>query len=67
MNNTKITERVILLSVLLIAFCFYWYEVREVQIKKNCIESAVQETKEKNGDQSDVRYRFWKCSNQHGL
>ncbi len=67
MEKVKQYKYIILIGIIVLGFSFYWYEIRQVNIKKDCIEKAVQETIDKGGDQTDVRYRFWKCSNEKGL
>lgn len=48
-------------------FVFYWFEIRPINITKLCIQSAQDYVYKNDGDQTDMRYWFWKCEKQHGF
>lgn len=56
----------IILVVMIFGVLFYWYSYRTYYINKLCISSAMERVKG-GGDQTDVRYFFWKCQKEHGL
>ncbi len=58
-NNMKYAWFILILLV--VGFLFYWFELRPVNIKKNCVRQA-----------GDVRYKFYgeeyqKCLHENGL
>jgi hypothetical protein len=59
-------NKILLLVFIVIALGFYWYSYRPYLINKTCIVYGVEQAKEIKGDQSDVRYFFWKCQMQYG-
>ena len=65
-NMLKENSKTILILVLVI-FSFYWFEIRPMNINKHCIAWAKEKTESFSGEQSDVRYFFWKCTKEYGL
>ena len=66
MKNNKLILK-ILVVILIIIFLFYWYEIRPIGIRKDCIQFADDKATSVQGDQTDVRYFYWKCLAQKGL
>ncbi len=69
MEKNKQNKYIIILLIIILGFIFYWYSFRPYHINKLCIVYA-QDWAQKlfpRGDQTDVRYAFWKCQKQHGV
>ena len=69
-NKGKIFLMVALLIIMSAAF--YWYSFRPYLVTKECISTSMEIVKELreekgSGDQTDVRYFFWRCQKEHGL
>jgi hypothetical protein len=62
-NKNKILCLLIVVGV----FSFYWYSYRPYVVSKGCIQTALENAKGVDGDQTDARYFFWKCEKQHGI
>ncbi len=67
MEQLKQYKYLILVMLIILGFSFYWFLYYPYHVTKLCIESAVNKTNTQWGDQTDVRYYFWKCQKQYGL
>jgi len=67
MEKLKQYKYIILLILIILGFIFYWYSYRPYYITKLCITFVIDKVKEIEGDQTDMRYFFWKCQKQYGL
>lgn len=61
-NNYR---QILILAMIILGL--YWYEYRPMRVKQHCISWAAEKAKSSSGDQTDVRYFFWKCSNDYGI
>lgn len=67
MHKFKEYKYIVLIALIILGFIFYWYSYRPYYINKLCINFSINKVTENGGDQTDVRYFFWKCQKQHGL
>ncbi len=51
----------------LVIYLLYFAISKPKRITKECIENAVAKAVKNDGDQSDVRYYYWKCEKEHGI
>jgi len=70
--NTFIRDNWFKLSLLVIIVItisdwFYWFQIRSVDIRKNCWAKAYREAKGFNGDRVDVNYFYERCFRENGL
>lgn len=61
MEKLKQYKYVILIIIIILSFIFYWYEIRPIQIRKSCFQTAIDKSTSIQGDQTDMRYFYWKC------
>jgi len=67
MEKLKQYKYIILITLMILGLTFYWYSYRPYHITKLCINYSMYRVKEIEGDQTDMRYFFWKCQKQYGL
>lgn len=67
MEKLKHYKYIILITLIILSFAFYWYSYRPSRVSKLCMTYAMTRVTERGGDQSDVRYFFWKCQKEYGL
>jgi len=69
MNKKVITISVLVIMVL--GLLLYWYELRPIQIRKNCIKIAINKFPENLRDaytlDTHTRYFYWKCLKEKGF
>ena len=67
MDKLKRYKYIILISLVILGLTFYWYSYRPYHTIKLCINSATDRVNTIRGDQTDMRYFFWRCEKENGL
>jgi flagellar biosynthesis/type III secretory pathway M-ring protein FliF/YscJ len=67
-KESKLTKIIgIIVFLCLVIYVLYFVTSKPKRITKECIENAVAKAVKNHGDQSDVRYYYWKCEKEHGI
>ncbi len=67
MEKLKQYKNSIFILIVILSVTFYWYSYRPYKVNRSCIAYAKEWANNIEGDQTDVRYAFWKCQKEHGL
>ena len=66
--NKKIIIIILILFVIILGGVFYWFELRPVQIRKNCYDSVITNPFKTEAEQrSDFNYMYQDCLKMKGL
>lgn len=68
MNHLKNTRYILGAIILLVlAFAFFWFEWRPMQLIKACQAWSTNRTESVKGDRVDAKYFFEKCLRENGI
>lgn len=57
----------LVIIIIFIGGWFYWFQLRPIDIRKNCWAKAYRDTMNIKGDRTDANYFYERCFRENGL